>query len=304
MTNTVSSNTNSNNRSSINHRTANRHLYHLNNTITSTTTTNRNVSNSHLVLCSPADNFNTINSSADLIINQQVNYSGSLSASSNSSNSSSSSTSSSNTSSLAFWPAMNQLLESTTADRLEQNSDKFNQTPYPDDTYKADCLNVKKILGPFQQARSLSPNLQINAAIATNLETSSFSESFSLNDGLLNTKPNSVQVTKQRNRNDSSVYTNRASLPLAHNSSLPNRSNPANSSNSSRFTADPNLMNRSITNNTSNNKTNNDNKSPPINKLKKEASMTPQLTKPKENFNLNDVFKVFIHFFLLQKFNL
>ena len=56
----------------------------------------------------------------------------------------------------SFSSAMHPLLESTTTERLEQNSDKFDQTDYSID-------NSKK--GEFEQILGPSPNLQTNCIV-------------------------------------------------------------------------------------------------------------------------------------------
>ena len=96
---------------------------------------------------SPTDNFNCLFEPPVAI---SFNSSGSLSSSSSSS--SSSSTCSSSNSSSSYWPSVQVVAEEpTTADRLEQNSDKFNQTPYRDDSYKNDSLSIqtRETLGKY-----------------------------------------------------------------------------------------------------------------------------------------------------------
>jgi hypothetical protein len=120
-----------------------------------------------------ADNSNyLINSYSTGSLSSSSSTSSSSYSSSSSTSSSSSSSSSYSSSSVLVWPtAMNQLLESATTERLEQNSDKFKQILYPDDT--CPDLNVTKILGEYQKGRSLSPSPSTTSTTTTTNTTNS-----------------------------------------------------------------------------------------------------------------------------------
>lgn len=142
MTNTVN-NTNTNGLLNGGHRNHN-HPSLVSNSINSSNNGNRHhYRNSGTLVTSPADTFSTL-FEPPVSVNS-LNSTGSLSSSSTTS-----STSSSSSGSYFQGNQMNEELQAeTTADRLEQNSYKFNKTPYRDDNCKNEWLSTKarEILG-------------------------------------------------------------------------------------------------------------------------------------------------------------